>query len=106
MIKHYQSYYYDKELIHVYSNNDELFEYLDEPAFRYALAEIAMKYCELRKKSHLSGKPLKRPYREIHLQPYKDFFDRIGVIINVGTQHFFIRDDNMKAELYRILTKL
>lgn len=106
MTKQYHSYYYDKELIHVYTNDEELFEYLEEPAFRYALAEIALKYCKQRKHSQLSGKPLKKPYREIHLQPYKDFFDRIGVIINAGTQHYFLRDDNMKAELYRILTKL
>ena len=106
MIKPYKAYYYDKELIHVYSNDSEVFEYLDEPAFRFALAQIAIKYIKPRKYSHLSGKPLKTPYREVHLQPYMDFFERIGVIINAGTQHFFIRDDNMKAELYRILTKL
>lgn len=106
MTKPYKEYYYDKELIHVYSNDSEVFEYLDEPAFRYALAQIAIKFTKPRKYSHLSGKPLKIPYREIHLQPYMDFFERIGVIINAGTQHLFIRDDNMKAELYRILTKL
>ena len=106
MIKPYKAYYYDKELIHVYSNDSEVFEYLDEPAFRFALAQIAIKYIKPRKYSHLSGKQLKAPYREVHLQPYMDFFERIGVIINAGTQHFFIRDDNMKAELYRILTKL
>ena len=106
MTKPYKAYYYDKELIHVYSNDGEVFEYLDEPAFRFALAQIAIKYVKPRKNSHLSGKQLKTPYREIHLQPYMDFFERIGVIINAGTQHFFIRDDNMKAELYRILTKL
>lgn len=106
MNKPYKAYYYDKELIHVYSNDSEVFEYLDEPAFRFALAQIAIKYIKPRKYSHLSAKPLKTPYREVHLQPYMDFFERIGVIINAGTQHFFIRDDNMKAELYRILTKL
>lgn len=106
MIKPYKAYYYDKELIHVYSNDSEVFEYLDEPAFRFALAQIAIKYVKPRKNSQLSAKPLKTPYREVHLQPYRDFFERIGVIINAGTQHFFIRDDNMKAELYRILTKL
>ena len=106
MTKPYKAYYYDKELIHVYSNDSEVFEYLDEPAFRFALAQIAIKYIKPRKHSHLSGKQLKTPYREVHLQPYMDFFERIGVIINAGTQHFFIRDDNMKAELYRILTKL
>lgn len=106
MIKPYKAYYYDKELIHVYSNDSEVFEYLDEPAFRFALAQIAIKYVKPRKYSQLSAKQLKTPYREVHLQPYMDFFERIGVIINAGTQHFFIRDDNMKAELYRILTKL
>ena len=106
MTKPYKAYYYDKELIHVYSNDSEVFEYLDEPAFRFALAQIAIKYIKPLKYSRLSGKQLKTPYREVHLQPYRDFFERIGVIINAGTQHFFIRDDNMKAELYRILTKL
>ena len=110
MNKPYKEYYYDKELIHVYSNDSEVFEYLDEPAFRYALAQIAIKYAKPRKYSQLSGKQLKTPYREIHLEPYKDFFDRIGVVIIVGSllasRQFFIRDDNMKAELYRILSGL
>ena len=106
MNKPCKSYYYDKELIHVYSNDDELFEYLDEPAFRYALAIIAVKYSPVRRKSRLSGKTLSRPYREIHLQPYKDFFDRIGIVINAGTQHFFIKDDHIKPELYRILSNI
>lgn len=110
MIKPYKAYYYDKELIHVYSNDSEVFEYLDEPAFRFALAQIAIKYAKPRTYSLLSGKQLKTPFREIYLEPYMGFFDRIGVVIIVGSllasRQFFIRDDNMKADLYRVLTNL
>ena len=37
MTKPYKAYYYDKELIHVYSNDSEVFEYLDEPVKIYNL---------------------------------------------------------------------